>query len=320
MKHSILLIICLLFVLPCAGQSYLAYTVYGDVSVKKGKKAVNLAPGDSLTRDAVLTIGGNGKAVLLSESEQRMITLKAPGTGTVATLAGKEGNRTNDITKSYIAFVKEKMVSGDKAMDVNYMQAAGTSYRGIGYGQMKLTDIEEGKLLQPLRNACSDALAAFLNGDSDGLARTANRLDSLGMVRYAFETVSEYKPHSFNGHLVFDPLCLRDLAASLDPAIPFVSQIEAMPVPVAATTRNLEVDGNILVNYYFLDAGEEIVLTIDCLGYCEVAALSENENVTVNIDGVDNFFVTYDEASRAVVRIANPSCKPAVILFAINAE
>lgn len=316
MKQIAILLSIFLYVTPCLAQSYLTYTVIGDVKANAKK----LSTGDQLTDKAVLTIGANSKVVLLSELDKTMITIKSMGTGTISSMISKEGNKKNSVTSDYIAFVKKKVTSDNGGKDVNYMQAAGTSYRGIRPKYNPLPKAENGKLLDPLRTACNEAIMAFKSNNINGLEKAANTLESLGLCRFDFDLLSSYNPRSFNGQFVLDPLCLRDLALSLDPSAKFAEQIINLPTPITSTTRNIDVEGNILVNYYYLNPGEQITIGIECIGYCETAIISLNSGIKSSFNGQSTNFMNFKNVVPAKIVISNPTSKPATILFAINAE
>ena len=293
MKKYILASALMLMVILCQGQSYIAYTINGDVTVKSGAKASAIVPGKTLTDKSVISIPDGGRLAVVCESDNTMRMLKVAGTGTLSSLFSKQGNTIKAVTGSYVAFVKEKVNSGNKIKDVNYMQSAGTSYRGIGTASSKpLPKAEPGMLLQPLRDACAKAKKAIENNDVEGLLAAADDLESLGLCRYAFN-VAGYEPNSFNGYLVYDPLCLRDLAANLSGPESFAEQVKSLPVPMASEFNDTTTSGNILCNYYVLQPGQTITLSIDCEGYCEFVALDDAEIKISKVNSTNSINTTY---------------------------
>ena len=316
MKKQILLLIALLCACPVFSQTYLVYTVKGDVTSKKGSTVASVKPGDELSGKAVVTIPADGRMVIVNEAGQELYTVKE-GIGALSALVSAENCRPQAVTASYLAFIREKATSGKKVKDVNYMQLAGTSYRGTPVFD-PLPEAPEGLLLQPLRDCWTDAIAALAAGQAEGLAAVADRLDRLGVVRYAFPVVSHYTPQSFNGCFVFDALCLRDLSFCLEASRPFSEQIAELPVPLTGSTDDRTSRGNILCNHYLLEPGEHLVLLLDCIGYCEIATFSLTEGILTTLDGEDATYITYPSEAEMRVEIVNPTDSSAVVTFAVN--
>ena len=191
---------------------------------------------------------------------------------------------------------------------------------GRGKDLIPLQAGKPGSLLNPLRESFAVAGEALAESDADGLLRVSDRLDSLGQIRYDFQTVTGYEPRSFNGYFIFDPLCLMDLAANLDGSRPFADQMADLPVPMAPSTDNKVSGGNILCNYYVLQPGQTLELAVVCSGYCEIAALSLSGNVTASFDGSDAYYCTFPEETTARIILTNHSEKTEAVLFAVNAE
>ena len=317
MKKQIFLLVALLFTCPVFSQTYLVYTVKGEVSSKKGNAAVQVHPGDELSGKSVITIPADGRLVVVNEADRKLYTVKE-GIGTFSTLVAADNCRSQSVTADYLAFIKEKATSGKKVKDVNYMQLAGTTYRKVGVLEKPEMDVPEGMLLQPLRDCWADAVAALATGQTDSLATVADRLKGLDIVRHAFPIVSDYTPRSFNGHFVFDALCLRDLSFCLDPARPIPEQIVELPVPLTKSTSDRTTPGNILCNHYLLEPGQQLVLRFYCIGYCEIATFSLTEGIVTTLDGKDATFITYPEETQMQVEIVNPTDSSAVVTFAVN--
>ena len=200
------------------------------------------------------------------------------------------------------------------------MQTAGVTYRKLGNDFIPLQTGEPGTLLDPLREAFTQARQAIADNDADQLLCVSDKLDSLALVRYDFPVVSEYAPQSFNGFFIFDPLCLVDLVANVDSSRPLSDQIAELPVPMAPSTKNKLSDGNILCNYYVLQPGQRLELAVTCSGYCEIAVLSLSGNVTALFDGNTSCFRTYPEETTASIVLTNPSETSLAVMLAINAE
>ena len=316
MKKYFLLLFALLSVCPVFAQGYLVYTVKGDVTSKIGVQVAKLSPGDELSGNAVVTIPASGRLVIFNPEKSELYTLKE-GIGALSSLLAAEDCRPQAVTAGYLAFIKEKARSGNKAKDVDYMQTAGTSYRGVGGLFDPLPEAPEGMLLQPLRDCWSAAVAALAGNQAEALAAVADSLDRLGVVRRAF-VVSDYTPQSFNGYFVFDALCLRDLSYCLNPSVPFSEQIGNLPVPLSRTTDDQMTVGNILCDHYVLAPGQHLVLQLDCIGYCEIATFSLTEGIITTFDGDPIHYRTFPEETEARVEIVNPTASSVVVTFAVN--
>ncbi len=318
MKYLLSFSISVFLSLTCLAQSYLVYTVKGDV-VSKGKaKAAQILPGDRLTDKTVLSVSADGRLTVIDEKSESLYTVKE-GIGTLSSLIAAQQSKSRPVTPSFLAFVKEKISTKSNPKDVNYMQAAGVTYRGLGQDFIPLQGAS-GMLLDPLREAFSTARQALADGDADILLSVSDRLDSLGLVRYDFTVVSDYTPQSFNGYFVFDPLCLVDLASNVGDSRPVSEQIADLPVPMAPSTDNKLPGGNVLCNYYVLHPGQTLELAVVCTGYCEIAALSLSGKTTASFEGDASYFRTYPAETTAHIFLTNHSESSEAVLFAINAE
>ena len=320
MNCLVILSVALMSLFSSPTKSYITYTIQGDVKLISRNQSVRLSPGEQIDEKAILTIGQSGKIVLLCEQDKSLITLQSQGTGTVSSMIGRQGNKSSSVTADYISFIKNKISAKDNVKAVNYMQSAGTSYRNYLGRYAPLPEAEPGHLLDPLRDVCRSAILAFKDNDVEGLEQAAHELESLGICRYNFDLLSDYRPRSFNGEFVLDPLCLRDLALSVDLHRPFSEQIGELPMPITATTNNIDAGGNILANYYYLEAGEQLAIVVDCVGYCEIAVLSSNNHLETTFNGSGANNATFDDVEAATIIITNLSSEPASLLLAINAE
>ena len=310
MKQLLVFSISIILSLPCVAQSYLVYTAKGDIVSKDKAKTTQIKPGDQLTDKTVLTVSADGRLTVIDEKSESLYTVKE-GIGTLSALIAAQQSKSRPVTPSFLAFVKEKVSTKNNPKDVNYMQAAGVTYRGLGKDLIPLQAGKPGSLLNPLRESFAVAGEALAESDADGLLRVSDRLDSLGLVRYAFQTVTGYEPRSFS---------LMDLAANLDGSRPFADQMADLPVPMAPSTDNKLSGSNILCNYYVLQPGQTLELAVVCSGYCEIAALSLSGNVTASFDGSDAYYCTFPEETTARIILTNHSEKTEAVLFAVNAE
>lgn len=320
MKYTISLLLFLLCTLSISAQEYVIYTIHGEVILTTKGKSLKLTPGEKLGDGSVLTVGDNSKITILNENSKKIFTIKTPGTGTVSSFVTNTENKINKVSNDYIEFIKKKITSEDNGKDINYMQSAGTSYRGLSKQFNPLPKTENGQLLEPLRIICNKAIESFITNDINGLSEATQLLESLGICRYNFDLDSIYKPESFNGQFILEPLCLFDLVASLDNNRPFVSQLCNLSVPISPTTTNTNIGGNILANYYKLDSGKEITINIDCVGYCEIAVISMSNGIVTKFNGLDTNHLYFKDVVTSKVNIKNTSLDSAVVMFFINAE
>lgn len=124
MRILIAFVIFVLNVCVSSAQTYQVYSVKGEIKTAKGV----VKQGDKLTGNTAITIPGDGRIVLLSESDKKLFTIKDGGKGNLAEIIKKTTTTSQQLTDSYLAFVKKKILGTDET-DKNHMQSAGTSYR-----------------------------------------------------------------------------------------------------------------------------------------------------------------------------------------------
>lgn len=124
MKKICLTLVLLLMALVANAQKYKVYSVTGNVTVD-GKAVVAK---QVITAKSVLSIAKGGKIVLFNSANNKLITLKVEGKGTVGTLLKLAGNSEKLNSGSYLSFITKKMTT-DEPKDNTYMQSAGTVYR-----------------------------------------------------------------------------------------------------------------------------------------------------------------------------------------------
>lgn len=112
-----------------SAQDYQVYTVKGDVAFKEGEKVVKVETGMVLGAKTVLVIPADARLVVLCETSKELSTIKVEATDTLENLVKKQGNTTQQLTESYLAFIKQKITDSGNPQDKNYKQSAGTSYR-----------------------------------------------------------------------------------------------------------------------------------------------------------------------------------------------
>ncbi len=128
MKRIVILFLLLLPAVSFA-QDFQVYSVKGAVTVKNGASPESVTPGMTLKANSLLDIPADARIVVLLESKKELHTLKGPAVDQVGNLVKKEGHSTQQLTESYLAFIKQKMTDSGSQKDRNYKQSAGTSYR-----------------------------------------------------------------------------------------------------------------------------------------------------------------------------------------------
>ncbi len=124
-----ILIVSLIIFFSCTisrAQDYLVYTVKGDITVNNEK----VVPGCIIKATDNLSIPTDSRLVILNESSKVLYTLKNPANRLLGDIIKSEDNATQQLTDSYLTFIKQKITGVNKNQDRNHMQAAGTSYRG----------------------------------------------------------------------------------------------------------------------------------------------------------------------------------------------
>lgn len=129
MNRIVFVCFALLFSVLAAAQDFQVYTVKGDILVQKDGKQEKVAPGMKLTAGSVLTVPAQARLVVLDESKKELYTVKTAATGELGKLVKTEGTSTQQLTDSYMAFIKQKIMDSGNPKDRNYKQSAGTSYR-----------------------------------------------------------------------------------------------------------------------------------------------------------------------------------------------
>ena len=115
----------------CSAQDFLVYTVKGDITVYRGSKIEKIVSGMTLKSNDIINIPAESRLVILNESSKELHTIKAASNGQLSKLIVGEGNTKQQLTDSYLSFIKQKITGANSQQDKNYMQAAGTSYRDV---------------------------------------------------------------------------------------------------------------------------------------------------------------------------------------------
>lgn len=123
---SLLLLSCSFY---CAAQDYQVYNVKGNVTVQRGQNQEPVNQGAFLSPTSILTIAEGARIVVLNEAKKELHTIKTPGSGTLSSFIISGNAPTQQLTESYLAFIKQKITDSGAPKDKNYKQSAGTSYR-----------------------------------------------------------------------------------------------------------------------------------------------------------------------------------------------
>lgn len=123
----VFIFICATF---CFAQDFLVYTVKGNITIAKGKLIEKVTPGMIIKPTERLNIPAESRLVVLNESSKTLHTIKVSGNYTLSELINNSNNTKQELTDSYLTFIKQKVSGINDKKDKNYMQAAGTSYRG----------------------------------------------------------------------------------------------------------------------------------------------------------------------------------------------
>lgn len=130
MKRIVLMLASIaIFVAVSYAQDYLVYTVKGDVIYKSGASVVKVEPGMKLNAKVQITIPADSRLIVLNEASKKLYTIKVETVDLLENLVKKQGNSTQQLTESYLAFIKQKITDSGNPKDKNHMQSAGTSYR-----------------------------------------------------------------------------------------------------------------------------------------------------------------------------------------------
>lgn len=142
MRKVLFLVITFIYAscLVSAAQNYLVYTVKGNI---KSDNSVNVVPGMTLRADTRLSVPAESRIVILCESTKELHTIKTECSGSVKDLIKSTGNSTQQLTESYLAFIKQKIAGNDKVQETTYMQRTGTSYRDADSTLLNKLQVQE---------------------------------------------------------------------------------------------------------------------------------------------------------------------------------
>lgn len=129
MKKLFFLIAILACVISCQAQTFQVYAVKGDVRCFDGQKGSLVTVGMLLGANTKLTIPNGGRIVFFNEVDKRLYTIKNASSGLIANLLMKDDVLVQQLTDSYLSYVKSKMNGSGNPQDKNYRQSAGVTYR-----------------------------------------------------------------------------------------------------------------------------------------------------------------------------------------------
>lgn len=129
MKRIIFALLFLISACILQAQNYQVYTVKGEVTVKNGASKEAVEPGMILTQSSILDIPADARIVVLLESKKELHTIKGPAADQLGNIITSESHSTQQLTESYLAFIKQKITDTGASKDKNFKQSAGTSYR-----------------------------------------------------------------------------------------------------------------------------------------------------------------------------------------------
>ena len=124
-----LVVIFFFFCLPCRAQDFQVYTTKGDITVASGHAQEIVVPGMSLSEKSILTIPDGARIVLLSEKDKKLYTIKEAAQAQLGSLIVRESSTTQQLTDSYLTFIRQKISDSGEPKEKNYRQSAGTSFR-----------------------------------------------------------------------------------------------------------------------------------------------------------------------------------------------
>lgn len=125
----IILLFSILNIAKAYAQTYLVYTVSGEVLNISSKKA-KVVPKQKLNGAAVIRLGNNSRLVLLDEKNRQLCTLQTPIEGKIQDLIRKSGNSMRSVSKQYVSYLLKKNTSTDNKKNT-HMQSTAVSYRDI---------------------------------------------------------------------------------------------------------------------------------------------------------------------------------------------
>lgn len=130
MKKIFLSFIALFFFgLLCNAQDYQVYSVKGEIKCNDGQNEVIATVGMFISSTTIVSIPEGGRIVVFDEANKKLHTIKTASSGLILELLKKDDVSVQELTDSYLTYVKSKMDESNNLKDKNYRQSAGTAYR-----------------------------------------------------------------------------------------------------------------------------------------------------------------------------------------------
>lgn len=133
MKRLLFLLLLLFFplsVLLVHAQQYDVYSVRGEVNVRCGKQKTALRRGQTVARDAVLSISSGGRLQLLDRQSSRMFEIVRPCSGTVEALVAGGTASVKTVSARYLRYLVAQLLrQRADADDRDYMARSAQAYR-----------------------------------------------------------------------------------------------------------------------------------------------------------------------------------------------
>ena len=132
-KHLKQLIIILIALFAqgilCSAQNVQIYSVKGDVKCSNGQDETVATVGMMIPPTTKVTVSEGGRLVVLNEADKQLHTIKKAVSGIIAELLKQEDVTVQQLTDSYLTYIKSKITDSGAPKDRNYRQSAGTAYR-----------------------------------------------------------------------------------------------------------------------------------------------------------------------------------------------
>ena len=113
----------------CLAQNYQVYVVKGDIKCNDEQCEIPITIGMLIQPTNKVVIPEDGRLVILDEANMKLHSIKGTCSGTLVELLQKEDVSVQQLTKSYMSYIKSKIANSGDPKDRNHMQSAGTSYR-----------------------------------------------------------------------------------------------------------------------------------------------------------------------------------------------
>lgn len=113
----------------CSAQIFQVYAVKGEVKCNDGQSETMVAVGMMIPPTTEVSVPEGSRLVVLNEADKQLRTIKNAVSGPIAELLKQDNVSVQQLTDSYLSYIKSKMLDSGNPKDSNYRQSAGTSYR-----------------------------------------------------------------------------------------------------------------------------------------------------------------------------------------------